>query len=85
MNTVIASPEDDKEFFRMLSNPFTFDWVSTKGGERRIIGQGIEWPDGRIELHYPNLATLMEFEPPDVQIDWHSSVHDETVNDSQPR
>lgn len=69
----LADPDKDAEFFQMLSNPFTFDWISTKGGERRIIGQGIEWSNGRVELHFPDLATLMQFEPADVEIAWHSA------------
>jgi len=71
--TLVADPEEDRRFFEMLSNPFTFDWVSTKGGERRVIGQGIEWPNGTVELHFPDLATLMEYEPADVEISWHGS------------
>ncbi len=70
--TLVAGDED-KEFFRMLANPFTFDWVSTKGGERRIIAKGVEWPDGQVQVNFKDLATLMEMEPADVEITWHSS------------
>lgn len=81
MKTAVAT-DDDKEFFQMLRNPFTFDWVSTKGGEHRVIAQGIEWPGGAIDLHFPNLETLMEFEPSDVAIEWHGA---DSSDDPQPR
>lgn len=72
MKTLVAA-DDDQEFFKMLGQPFTFDWVSTRGGERVIIARGVEWPSGQVQLLFDDMSTLMKHEPSDVEISWHGA------------